>query len=373
MYEETRPYNDSEVPAAIARVASDPLFDNIVRYLFPNVNIEQFRKEFLTISTVETFQKKVMSQAIHSIVKQTSTSFTSKGFDLIDDDHRYMFIANHRDILLDAAILQIVLTDNNIRSSEITFGSNLMRGELVIDIGKLNKMFRIVRGGTARDFYRNSLEVSSYMRYAITEKGESTWIAQRNGRTKDGDDKTDPAVLKMFAMSSDEPFVDNLAALNITPVTISYEYEPCDFKKTQELYISQYQQYIKDLGEDFQSILRGITQPKGGIHIAITHTISREELEHCNQFDKKNKFIELAKIIDQRIYKNYKLWKTNYIAHDLLNNACHFSNQYTEQEKNEFIDYMDRGLQQLQGDPDELRQIFLSIYANPIPNCLPYL
>lgn len=370
MFEETRPYCDHEVPAAIARVAHDPRFAIIVGYLFPGANVEQYRQQFLQIKTVDEFQHQVMLKAINSIVDQTATSLTCDGFNLIDNDHRYTFIANHRDILLDAAILQILLDKHHLRTSEITFGSNLMKGELVIDIGKLNKMFRIMRGGTARDFYRYSLEVSSYMRHAITGKGESTWIAQRNGRTKNGDDKTDPAVLKMFSISSDKDFVNNLLELNITPVAVSYEYEPCDFKKTQELYISQYQQYIKEDDEDLQSILLGITQPKGRIHMEMTAPITREELEICNQQEKKNKFIHLAQLIDQRIYHSYHLWPTHFIAHDLLNEAPTFRDRYTDEERNTFIIYMNEGLSRLQGDASELQQIFLSIYANPVEHCL---
>lgn len=370
MFEDTRPYNDSEVPAAIARVAHDPRFAIIVGYLFPGANVEQYRQQFLQIKTVDEFQHQVMLKAINSIINQTSTGLTSNGFQLLDNDHRYLFLANHRDILLDAAILQILLDKHQLRTSEITFGSNLMKGELVIDIGKLNKMFRIVRGGTARDFYHNSMEVSSYMRYTIHQKGESVWIAQRNGRTKDGNDKTDPAVLKMFSMSSDKNFVDNLEEMRITPVAISYEYEPCDFRKTQELYISQYQQYIKESDEDLQSILHGITQPKGRIHLETTPPITREELEICNQQEKKNKFIHLAQLIDQRIYHSYHLWPTHFIAHDLLNEAPTFRDRYTDEERNTFIIYMNEGLSRLQGDASELQQIFLSIYANPVEHCL---
>lgn len=370
MFEDTRPYNDSEVPAAIARVAHDPRFAIIVGYLFPGANVEQYRQQFLQIKTVDEFQHQVMLRAINSIINQTSTGLTSNGFQLLDNDHRYLFLANHRDILLDAAILQILLDKHQLRTSEITFGSNLMKGELVIDIGKLNKMFRIVRGGTARDFYHNSMEVSSYMRYAIHQKGESVWIAQRNGRTKDGNDKTDPAVLKMFSMSSDKNFVDNLEEMRITPVAISYEYEPCDFLKTRELYISQYQQYIKEADEDLQSILHGITQAKGRIHLETTPPITREELEICNQQEKKNKFIHLAQLIDQRIYHSYHLWPTHFIAHDLLNEAPTFRDRYTDEERNTFIIYMNEGLSRLQGDASELQQIFLSIYAKPVEHCL---
>ena len=371
MFEETRPYFDSEIPAAIARVAENPFFPSIVKYLFRGVDFQQFKAEFLKISTIDEFQQNVMLKAIWSIVHKSCTEFTWEGFDRLDNSHRYLFIANHRDILLDAALLQIVLNANHIQTSEITFGSNLMQGDLVIDIGKMNKMFRIVRGGTVHDFYRNSMEVSSYMRHALLEKGESVWIAQRNGRTKNGDDRTATAILKMFSISSPKPFVENLGELNITPVAISYEFEPCDFMKTQELYISQYQQYIKEPGEDLRSILQGITQFKGHIHLSVTPTITREELAECDLQEKNQKFSSLAAIIDKRIHSHYKIWNNNYIAYDLLNNSQQYVNRYTAAEKDTFVQYMENGLKGLRGEPDELRSLFLRIYAGAVCNSIP--
>ncbi|MBP5650303.1 MAG: acyltransferase [Bacteroidales bacterium] len=367
-FENTRPYNDQEIPSAVARVAASPFFGNIVQYLFPNQDTENIRKEFLKIKTVKEFQQKFMLQALNSILRQTSKGLQYEGFEHLDSEHNYMFIANHRDILLDAALLQVILDKHQLDTSEITFGSNLMQGGLVIDIGKMNKMFRIVRGGSVHDFYRNSLEVSSYMRYAILEKHQSVWIAQRNGRTKNGDDHTEIAVLKMFSISSDKQFIDNMAELNITPIVTSYEYEPCAFLKTQELYISQYQQYIKEAGEDLNSIVLGIIQPKGGICVCATPTITAEELQYCDGFDKNDKFAHLAQIIDQRVYSHYKLWKNNYIAYDLIENGDKYAQEYTPEEKKAFEEYMNEGLKSLVGEADELKSIFLNIYANPVRN-----
>ena len=367
-FEFTRPYNDSEIPAAVARVADNPFFENIVHYLFPNQNTDEMRQQFLKVKTIKEFQQKYMLHAINSILRQTSTGLESSGFEQLDKEHNYMFIANHRDILLDAAILQILLDKNGLDTSEITFGSNLMQGGLVIDIGKMNKMFRIVRGGSVHDFYKNSLEVSSYMRYALLEKKQSVWIAQRNGRTKNGDDHTEIAVLKMFSISSSKPFMENMGELNITPIVISYEYEPCDFLKTQELYISQYQRYIKEPGEDINSIMKGIKQQKGGISVSVAPTISMEELQNCDKYEKNEKFAQLAMLIDQRVYSHYKLWKTNYIAYDLVEGSDKYAKNYTPEEKKNFEEYMNEGLKSLVGEADELKSIFLNIYANPVRN-----
>lgn len=369
-FEFTRPYNDSEIHAAVARVAESPFFGSIAHYLFPGIDVETIRQQLLQVKTIKEFQQRYMLHAINSILRQTSTGLASSGFEQLDKAHNYMFIANHRDILLDAAILQILLDKNGLDTSEITFGSNLMQGGLVIDIGKMNKMFRIVRGGSVHDFYKNSLEVSSYMRYALLEKKQSVWIAQRNGRTKNGDDHTEIAVLKMFSISSSKPFIENMDELNITPIVISYEYEPCDFLKTQELYISQYQRYIKEPGEDLNSILKGIKQQKGGISVSVAPTISREELQDCDKHEKNDKFVQLAQLIDKRVYSHYKLWKTNFIAYDMFEEGERYASQYSDTEKDAFIQYMEEGLRSLVGEADELKQIFLNIYANPVRNKL---
>lgn len=367
-FENTRPYNDEEIPMAAARVADSPFFGNIAHYLFPGGDVDALRQELIKVKTVKEFQQKFMLQAINSILRQTSTGMEVNGFERLDKQHNYMFIANHRDILLDAALLQVILDNHQLDTSEITFGSNLMQGGLVIDIGKMNKMFRIVRGGSVHDFYRNSLEVSSYMRYAILDKHQSVWIAQRNGRTKNGDDRTEIAVLKMFSISSNKKFIDNMSELNITPIVSSYEYEPCDFLKTQELYISQYQRYVKEAGEDLNSILKGIIQPKGGICICATPTITMEELQYCDSFDKNEKFSQLANIIDQRVYSHYKLWKNNYIAYDMAEGGDKYAQKYTLEEKQAFEKYMNDGIKSLVGEADELKTIFLNIYANPVRN-----
>jgi len=365
-----RPYNDNEVPAAVHRIAQDVLFPKIIQFVFPDKDFNTFLEDFKKIKTADEFQEKVMDKAIRSIVEKTITNLSYIGIEKLTNEKSYMFISNHRDIVLDSAILQTILLGNGIKTSEITFGSNLMRPQIVVDIGKINKMFKIIRGGTARETFINSRNVSEYMRYAITEKRQSTWIAQRNGRTKDGMDKTEIAVLKMFAMSSQKPFIENLEELNITPIAISYEYEPCDFLKTKEIYISRRQAYQKAPEEDLNSILQGIMQFKGNTHYTICETITPEELYKCAELPHSERFKELANIIDKKIFAGYKLWKTNYIAHDVLHKNSQFSNFYGKDEREKFIEYMHKGLSLLDGDNNELREIFLKIYANSVDNCL---
>ena len=368
LFEDTRPYNDAEVPAAIQRIVSNPSFSFIINYLFPDIDAKEFKEKCLGIKTVSQFQNIVMKPAIWSIVDKTSDGLSSEGFEQLKDNRKRMFVSNHRDILLDAALLQILLLQNELDTSEITFGSNLMQGDLVIDIGKINKMFKIERGGNIRTFYKNSMEVSNYMRYAITHKKQSVWIAQRNGRTKDGDDKTEIGVLKMFSLSSDKPFMENLSELNITPISISYEYEPCAFLKASELFITKYQKYVKSPNEDLNSIINGITQPKGHINMVICKDVSTEDLEECDKLEKNDKFVHLANIMDRRIIQNFKLFPNNYIAYDIQNGTETYSDFYSANQKKDFENYMEDGLSKINLPYEELRSIFLSIYANPVAN-----
>jgi uncharacterized FlgJ-related protein len=372
IYDDYRPYTDEEVPAAIERIANNVLFSEIVKYASPSKCVNDFIAEFKQIRTVVEFQEKVMSLAIDSIVNKTIDNLTYSGLENMSNDHPCMQISNHRDIVLDSAILELILYRNGLNTSEITFGSNLMRPQIVVDIGKLNKMFKIVRGGSRREFFVNSLNVSEYMRCAITNKHQSTWIAQRNGRTKDGNDRTEVAVLKMFAMSSKLPFVENLAELNITPLAVSYEIEPCDFMKTREIYLTRkHGKYEKQSGEDLLSILHGIKQYKGNMNLTVCKPVSREELLECDALPHKDKFKHLALIIDKKIYEGYKLFKTNYLAHDLRGGKTEFSDKYTTEDKQKFMDYMNDGLNKLvktfqEASLEELQEIFLGIYANPV-------
>ena len=363
-FEDIRPYNDDEMPDAVKRVSESIHFYSIAKYLFPDADSHiSFIDNFKKSQTVDEFQVQVMDKIIRNILQQTSNGLSYSGFEQLSNEKSYMFLSNHRDIVLDSAILQVVLHECGLKTSEITFGSNLMLSQFMIDVGKMNKMFKIVRGGTMREIFENSLKVSQYMRYAITQKHQSTWIAQRNGRTKNGFDTTEVAVLKMFAMSSSASFVPNLLELNIVPLVISYEYEPCDFLKTREIYISKRKQYEKEPGEDLSSIVHGSMQWKGHIHLAVCEPITESELNECDAFPHNDKFKCLAKIIDKKIHQNYKLHKTNYIAYDLLYNKNTYISHYSNEDKDAFKNYMSNGLKDIEGDMKELETIFLEMYA----------
>ena len=313
------------------------------------------------------WQVAFMHPIVNNIVKNTTDGLSWSGFDRLDKKKSYLFISNHRDILLDSAILQVLLYDNGLETSQITFGNNLMVTTFVIDVGKINKMFTVVRETGGREFYQNSSLLSGYIRATISAN-QSIWIAQRNGRTKDGDDKTHNGLLKMLNISGDKNFVENFRELNIVPMAVSYEYEPCDLSKARESYISQNGEYIKKRGEDIESVVNGIVQYKGHIHLALAEPLDAD-MDVLKDAGAENEKIKiLSGIIDHEIYKNFKLWPTHYAAADLLDDSLKYSGLYTETEKNKFSGHIENICGKIEGDKNAIRNILLNIYANPVKN-----
>lgn len=368
MFDDIRPYYDSEIPAAMKRIADAPLFPVLASFVFPDRPLEEVRDLVRSFSNTYEFQSGVMYHANRKIIDNSIDEFTYGGLENIDKDRRYVYLSNHRDIMLDASLLQNVLVDNGLDTAEITFGANLMQGELVIDIGKSNKMFKVERpGGSIREFYKASKHLSDYIRHAITEKRQSVWIAQRNGRTKDGLDHTDQGIINMFRMSHDGDKVTSLAELGLLPVSVSYEWEPCDVLKTLELYARGKGPYVKKEGEDLNSILTGILQPKGRVHFQICKPLTEEDMMPfadllSNDFNK-----HVASLVDQRVCAEYRLWPNNYIAHDILNGSIAYAGHYTPEQKNAFINHMSQLDEYApSADLNELKTIFLKIYATPV-------
>lgn len=369
-FDDIRPYADSEIPQAMHRIASDPMFPIMASYVFPDKTAEEVADMLRSITTIKDFQTKVMYVANNMICKNTVTELSCGGFENVDSKGSYIYMSNHRDIMLDASLLQNLLIDRGMDTTEITFGANLMRDQLIIDIGKSNKMFRVERpGGSIRDFFKASSHLSDYMRAAVSVLGHSLWIAQRNGRTKDGLDRTDQGVINMLRLSAPASIskAESLAEMHIVPVAISYEWEPCDVLKALEIYSRSLGPYVKKPGEDLRSVISGITGFKGRVHIQICKELSLEELCQYETLSSSSFNRMVAKLVDSRICGAYRLWPNNYIAHDMLYGNSTYAGHYSSSQKEEFIAHMNQLDQFDDCCPSErLRDIFLGIYAGPV-------
>jgi len=368
-FEDIRPYYDNEINPALKRIVVNPMMDRILEFFFPVENHEQLKEELANTKTAIGFQRTFMHPLVNSIVKKTSDGLSTDGFENLKPGTPYLFISNHRDIVLDSAILQVLLFDHGHMTSEITFGSNLMINQFVIDLGKVNRMFKVERGGNKVELIANSQKLSAYIRYTISGKNTSVWIAQRPGRTKNGNDKTETGLLKMLNMSGEHDFAESFRELNIAPLAISYEYEPCCASKIKELLITkQSGSYQKRSDEDLISIITGITQPKGRIHLSVTRPVS----EYIDRIEEKdtlnNKLLHIAELMDEEIYSHYRLWPGNYIAYDMMNDTDRFSSFYTAEEKIRFLEYMENEIRRIEGDRKTIEELFFGIYSNPLIN-----
>ena len=366
-FDDIRPYYDDEISAAMSRIAHSDVFPLLASYVYPELSIESVRERLCGFKTIREFQHDTMFRVNEEVIRRSIAEFTADGIQRLDPQRRYLYVSNHRDIMLDACLLQYYFVLNGFETSEITFGANLMTHPVVIDVGKANKMFRVERpGGDLRQFYRSSLHLSEYIRWCIRGKGESVWIAQRNGRTKDGRDATDQGIIKMFCMSEPHDRVKALAELNIVPVAISYEWESCDVLKALELYQSQYARYVKKPGEDLNSILTGILQQKGRVHIQLCQPLAAEDFAAFEGLTNSEYHKAVARLIDRRINAAYRLYPNNYIAHDLLYGNTRYRDHYTDEQFAAFNKRLAKLDQYEDGDLDRLREIFIGIYANPV-------
>lgn len=367
-FDDIRPYRNEEIASAIKRITADKKLHQVIQWLFPDKSVNDILDIILSVSTSDDFQVKLMYPAINSIVAKTSSGLTYDGLENLSPDKNYLFISNHRDITLDSAILQVILFDNGFSTTEISAGSNLFSSPLLLDIGKINKMFTVVREGNVRTFYENLKVLSEYIRHAIVHAKTSIWMAQGNGRTKDGNDQTEIALLKMLHTSYEGDFISGFNELNLVPITISYEYEPCDGLKVFEKYKSLHHKYMKEPGEDLKSIITGIAQPKGNIHLQFGIPVAAELARMDPDIKTPDFFRQLAEMIDQQIQSNYHLFPTNYISHDLISEKSDFSDHYSPAEKTRFREHADKTISGLPGDPDQLERILFQLYANPVEN-----
>ncbi len=368
-FDSIRPYRESEVVAATERLSHSPGF------LSTFAELTKMDKDTITaalsgIRTRDEFQSRFFGPAIKAIISHTSDGVTASGLENLDPNVSYLFISNHRDIILDSAILNLILRENGFKYTQAAIGSNLLVNEWVTDLVKLDSCFIIERDIPVREMITSSALRSKYIRSTIEEGKNSIWIAQKEGRTKNGDDRTQPSLLKMFKMSGTKDFADNFRQLRIVPLSISYEWEPCDDLKTSELYTRTVSDYVKTPEEDMRSMQTGLGVYKGRISFVADKPVELI-LNDISKLPSNGERLEaLARYIDTIIHKNFKLWPNNYIAYDLLHSVNKFSPFYTDEEKERFIRMMTQKIDRIEGNRSMLNNIFLEIYANPVKNSL---
>ncbi len=369
IFSDIAPYNDEEASAALAKVAEHPAVPWVSKFIFSNQPETYLRDILRSIHSVDEFQSLVMSYAIEWVINNTVHNFSYDGISKLQAiKGKYLAMSNHRDIILDPAFTQIVLHRNKMPLTQIAVGDNLLKDKSVELLIRSNRMIKVIRGISARELYLSSQLLSRYIRETVTSGDSSVWIAQRQGRTKDGIDITEQGLLKMFDMSGTKDFVENFMELNIVPLSISYEYEPCDILKAREVLISRTQKYVKTDHEDLQSIMLGIKQQKGNVHLNIGDPLTEEEIREASHCTKNDRYQEIRHAVDRRVINGYKLWKTNYIAYDLVNGTDKYSDNYDKADVEAFLAYTAAQMEKVEPylDKAQLRDIFLRIYSNPV-------
>jgi hypothetical protein len=378
-FDPIRPYNDEELKAAVERILEVPEFYKMLKWVFPGLSRSAIQKMLRQVTTVDEFQSEISGPAFKMAIQTTTSGLSFTNFESLDKTKPYLFLSNHRDIILDSAILNVSLLEQGHKTTQIAIGDNLLRQKVVEDIVRSNKNFIVNRNVNAKEMFYYSLRLSNYIRHTLTTDHTSIWIAQREGRSKDGDDRTATGLLKMFAMSSDN-IEDGLQALSIIPMAVSYEYDPCDMMKTNELmHLKVLGSYEKKSGEDFLSMLKGITGHKGRVNIAMGISMN-EHIEQMRSIQNKNeKYRYLTHAIDNEMHRIFHLWPTNYIAYDLLNGTKEYKDQYSQIQKIAFSNYIRGNTFKLslhrkhtplpkENFTQTAREIMLQMYANPVIN-----
>lgn len=367
-FESISPYSDAEAAEALSMLADYPLVMKASQFFFPEESPDYLKSLLKSVKTIDDFQVLVMQKLVRWAIDHTAHNFSYDGISNIDPSKKFLALSNHRDIILDPAITQLILYTNGIPMTEIAVGDNLITNKAIEYLIRSNRMIKVVRGISARELYLSSQLLSRYIRLNITEQRSSIWLAQRQGRTKNGYDVTEQGLLKMLDMSGTKDFQQNFEELNIIPMSISYEIEPCDILKARELVISRKHKYVKAEGEDLNSIMVGIMQQKGCIHLNIGKPLTKEEIEAAALCDKNDRYQLIRHAVDQRVIEGYRLWKNNYIAYDIANHGFKYSDRYDRADLEKFVSYMEHQLDTVEPEinREDLRRVFLDIYANPV-------
>ena len=373
-FDEIRPYTPEELPGIYEDLIADPDFRNVISHVMPQIPFEVFATKMRQCKTNLEFQKAFCYDFLWNLAKKHSDGLTMDCSSITDKKQSYTFISNHRDIILDSGFLSILLVDNEMNTVEIAIGDNLLIYPWIKKLVRVNKSFIVQRTLTMRQMLESSARMSRYMHFAIAEKRESIWIAQREGRAKESNDRTQDSVLKMMAMGGEGDLIERLLSLYITPVSISYEYDPCDFLKAKEFQMKRdIPGFKKTTQDDLNNMQTGLFGYKGRIHFQIAPCINSKLETLDRTLPKQELFTRISALIDRSIHSHYRLYPGNYAAYDLWKGSDCFSSRYTEEEKTKFETYLAGQLGKINlpnKDVPFLREKMLAMYANPLINYL---
>ncbi len=370
-FDSIRPFEPQEIPAVVDRLKANEQFKAVMEYLYPDVPFDALMQQMRQCSSSLDFQVKFVYEFMKRLRNDLTKGIT---FDssAISNQRNYTFISNHRDIVLDSALLDVLLIEAKFKTTcEMAIGDNLLSLPWVKDMVRLNKAFIVERQLPPRQLLMASVRLANYMHFAIKEKNENIWIAQREGRAKDSDDRTQEAVLKMIAMGGEGTAAERLQQMHIVPLTISYEYDPCDFLKAKEFQHKRDKaDFKKSALDDVVSMQTGIMGYKGHVHYHCAECID-DFIEEIKDAPKTDFFTLVAQKMDKDIHSHYKLFPCNYIALDKLTSANTYSNMYSAADVEEFEKYMAKQLAKIEltnKDTDFLTERMLTMYANPVRN-----
>ncbi|MFA4182751.1 1-acyl-sn-glycerol-3-phosphate acyltransferase [Xylanibacter rodentium] len=373
-FDPIRPFEPEELPEAYERLIADPQFRTVIGHIFSSVPFEAVAQKIRACKTNIEFQHALCYPFLKNLVAKAA-----KGCDMnagaVDLNGRYTFVSNHRDIVLDSALLDVMLFDTGCgTTTEIAIGDNLLAAPWIKDLVKVTKAFIVQRSAGIREMLANSRRLSEYMHFVISTKHDNIWIAQREGRAKDSDDRTQQSIIKMMAMGGEGSVTERLLQLHIVPLAISYEYDPCDWLKAREFQLKRdVEGWKKTKADDVLSMKTGIMGYKGHIHYHCAPCIDRWLLSLDPDIPKGELFETVAKHIDREIHSNYRLYPCNYAAADMLAGNDRFKAHYTVEEKAAFEQYLTGQMAKIEldnKDEDFLRERMLTMYANPAINHL---
>ncbi|MGB3592214.1 MAG: 1-acyl-sn-glycerol-3-phosphate acyltransferase [Nonlabens sp.] len=365
-YDDIRFYTSEELQVALRSAVRHPMMKALLAYSLPDKSLKESQELALSCMSIDDFQREIVSNTVRRIIKDSSAGLTTSGFEKLEQDSPYLYISNHRDIVLDTCLLNLTLFKYNLIRTASAIGDNLVERPFINVLSKLTRNFIVKRGKSPRETLLSSKKLSEYIRQLVLIDNCSVWIAQRQGRTKDGNDQTEQGVLKMIALAAgDLPVETYLTRLKIVPISISYEYDPTDALKVNELLANlTHEQYQKSEDEDFNSIMKGALGQKKHIHLAAGFPIVVDDLpdQSINQVLKR-----ITDYLDLSIRDNYRLWPTNYIAYDLKHQSRRYKDCYTQHDRQQFERRL--GLRVDRNDKAAVDG-FLDIYARPVENKL---